>query len=58
MSQQVFVQTQIRRVQTPDEYSFMFCFPKSFARALGIHKGDFLKSQLQDNKLVVEKAIL
>jgi hypothetical protein len=37
---QVFGQTQIRRVQTPDEYSFMFCFPKSFARALGIHKAE------------------
>jgi hypothetical protein len=56
MSQQVYDETQVRRVQTPDEYSFTFCFPKTFARALGIHKGDFLKCQIQDNKLMVEKA--
>lgn len=58
MSQQVYDQTEIRRVQAPDGYSFTFCFPKTFARALGIHKEDFLKCQIQDNKLVVEKAIL
>jgi hypothetical protein len=56
MSQQVYDETQVRRVQTPDEYSFTFCFPKTFARALGIHKGDFLICQIQDNKLTVEKA--
>ncbi len=58
MSQQVYDETQVRRVQTPDEYSFTFCFPKTFARTLGIQKGDFLKCHIEDAKLIVEKAIL
>lgn len=56
MSQQI--QTEIRRAQTPDKYSITFCFPSKFAKISEIQKGDFLKCHIEDNKLVVEKAIL
>jgi hypothetical protein len=58
MIQQVCYETEIRRAQTPDKYNITFYLPSKFAKILGIHTGDFLKCQLQDNKLVVEKAII
>jgi antitoxin component of MazEF toxin-antitoxin module len=46
---------EIRTLQTlPDKRSFTLCVPKAFVRLLGIHKGDFLKCHVENNKLVVE----
>lgn len=38
------------------ESSFSIVLPKSFAIALGIGKGDFVKVYTDDIKIVVEKA--
>ena len=38
------------------ESSFSIVLPKSFAIALGIGKGDFVKVYTDDKKIVVEKA--
>ncbi len=39
------------------ESSFSIVLPKSFAIALGIGKGDFVKVYADDNKIIVERAI-
>lgn len=38
------------------ESSFSIVLPKSFAIALGIGKGDFVKVYTNDQKIIVEKA--
>ncbi|MEJ7642584.1 MAG: AbrB/MazE/SpoVT family DNA-binding domain-containing protein [Candidatus Nitrosocosmicus sp.] len=38
------------------ESSFSIVLPKSFANALGIGKGDFVKVYTENEKIVVEKA--
>jgi len=38
------------------ESSFSIVLPKSFANALGIGKGDFVKVYTDDSKIIVEKA--
>lgn len=35
--------------------SFTLVFPKEFATQLGVGKGDFLKCQVDKNRLIVEK---
>jgi hypothetical protein len=37
------------------ERSFTLVFPKQFATELGIGRGDFLKCQVNGNRLIVEK---
>ena len=39
------------------ESTFSIVLPKSFAIALGIGKGDFVKVYTDDKKIVVEKAL-
>jgi len=39
------------------ETSFSIILPKSFAIALGIGKGDFVKVHTDNKKIVVEKAL-
>ena len=47
---------QLRRVQAlQGERSFTLVFPKEFATELGVGKGDFLKCQVDKNRLIVEK---
>jgi bifunctional DNA-binding transcriptional regulator/antitoxin component of YhaV-PrlF toxin-antitoxin module len=49
-------QNQTRKVQAlTGERSFTFVLPKSFAIELGIGKGDSLKCQVENNRLVIEK---
>ena len=38
------------------ESSFSIVLPKSFAIALGIGKGDFVKVHVDDTKMIVERA--
>ena len=38
------------------ESSFSIVLPKSFANALGIGKGDFVKVYTDERKIIVEKA--
>jgi bifunctional DNA-binding transcriptional regulator/antitoxin component of YhaV-PrlF toxin-antitoxin module len=38
------------------ESSFSIVLPKSFANALGIGKGDFVKVYTAEEKIIVEKA--
>lgn len=38
------------------EFSFSIVLPKSFAIALGIGKGDFVKVHVDDTKMIVERA--
>ena len=38
------------------ESSFSIVLPKSFANALGIGKGDFVKVYADESKIIVEKA--
>jgi bifunctional DNA-binding transcriptional regulator/antitoxin component of YhaV-PrlF toxin-antitoxin module len=46
-----------RKVQgVVGESSFSIILPKSYAIRLGIGKGDFVKIQEQNQKIVVEKA--
>jgi hypothetical protein len=47
---------EIRKVQAlQGERSFTLVFPKEFAAELGIGKGDFLKCQVEGNRLIVQK---
>jgi hypothetical protein len=47
---------ELRRVQAlHGERSFTLVFPKDFAVQLGIGKGDFLKCQVDGNRLIIEK---
>jgi bifunctional DNA-binding transcriptional regulator/antitoxin component of YhaV-PrlF toxin-antitoxin module len=47
---------EIRKVQAlQGERSFTLVFPKEFATQLGVGKGDFLKCQVDKNRLIVEK---
>lgn len=49
---------QIRKVQAlTGERSFTLVFPKHFAVELGVGRGDFLKCQVDGNRLIVEKMI-
>jgi bifunctional DNA-binding transcriptional regulator/antitoxin component of YhaV-PrlF toxin-antitoxin module len=49
---------ELRRVQAlQGERSFTLVFPKEFATQLGVGKGDFLKCQVDRNRLIVEKVI-
>ena len=48
---------EIRRVQAySGERSQTFVLPKVYSEKLGIEKGDFLKVQIEDGKLIVQKA--
>ena len=47
---------ELRRVQVlQGERSFTLVFPKDFAVQLDIGKGDFLKCQVDGNRLIIEK---
>ncbi|MGA9153266.1 MAG: AbrB/MazE/SpoVT family DNA-binding domain-containing protein [Candidatus Nitrosopolaris sp.] len=47
---------ELRRVQAlQGERSFTLVFPKEFATEFGVGKGDFLKCQVDKNRLIVEK---
>jgi len=47
---------EIRKVQAlQGEGSLTLVFPKEFATELGVRKGDFLKCQVDKNRLIVEK---
>jgi bifunctional DNA-binding transcriptional regulator/antitoxin component of YhaV-PrlF toxin-antitoxin module len=47
---------ELRRVQAlQGERSFTLVFPKEFATVLGVGKGDFLKCQVDKNRLIVEE---
>ena len=47
---------ELRRVQAlQGQRSFTLVFPKGFATELGVRKGDFLKCQVEKNRLIVEK---
>jgi hypothetical protein len=49
---------EIRKVQAlTGERSFTLVFPKHFAVELGVGRGDFLKCQVDGNRLIVEKMI-
>ena len=49
---------EIRKVQAlTGERSFTLVFPKHFAVELGVGRGDFLKCQINGNRLIVEKMI-
>jgi len=48
---------EIRRVQAySGDRSLTIVLPKIFSEKLNIEKGDFLKVQLENGKLIVEKA--
>jgi bifunctional DNA-binding transcriptional regulator/antitoxin component of YhaV-PrlF toxin-antitoxin module len=48
---------EVRKVQSlVGERSFSIVLPKSYAIALGIGKGDFLKVHMENHKLTLEKA--
>jgi hypothetical protein len=50
---------EIRKVQAlTGERSLTLVLPKAYATELGIKKGHFLKCQIEDHKLVLEKAEL
>ncbi|HEY7080847.1 MAG TPA: AbrB/MazE/SpoVT family DNA-binding domain-containing protein [Nitrososphaeraceae archaeon] len=50
---------EIRRVQAySGERSMTIVLPKIFSEKLGIGKGDFLKVQLDNSRLILEKADL
>ncbi len=47
---------ELRRVQAlQGERSVTIVFPKEFATELGVGKGDFLKCQVDGNRLIIEK---
>ena len=49
---------EIRKVQAlTGERSFTLVFPKHFAIELGVGRGDYLKCQVNGNRLIVEKMI-
>jgi len=57
MSQQA-LNTEIRRVTKPNEYSLNLCIPRQLARILDFNQGDLLKFSIKDKKqLIVEKAV-
>jgi antitoxin component of MazEF toxin-antitoxin module len=48
---------EIRKVQAlTGERSLTFVLPKTFAKELGIGRGDFLKVHIENKRLIVEKA--
>jgi bifunctional DNA-binding transcriptional regulator/antitoxin component of YhaV-PrlF toxin-antitoxin module len=48
---------EIRKVQAlTGERSLTFVLPKTFARELGIERGDFLKVHMESKRLILEKA--
>jgi bifunctional DNA-binding transcriptional regulator/antitoxin component of YhaV-PrlF toxin-antitoxin module len=48
---------EVRKVQSlVGERSFSIVLPKSYAIALGIGKGDFLKVHMENKRLTLEKA--
>jgi antitoxin component of MazEF toxin-antitoxin module len=50
---------EIRKVQgLVGETSFSIILPKLYATKLGIEKGDFLKCHVENNRLVLEKAVV
>jgi hypothetical protein len=52
-----FKSKEYRKVQgLVGESSFSIVLPKSFANALGIGKGDFVKVYADESKIIVEKA--
>jgi bifunctional DNA-binding transcriptional regulator/antitoxin component of YhaV-PrlF toxin-antitoxin module len=47
---------EIRRIQAlTGDRSLTLVFPKQFAIALGVEKGDFLKCHVDGNRLIVQK---
>jgi ABC-type lipoprotein release transport system permease subunit len=49
---------QYRKVQgLVGESSFSIVLPKSFAMDLGIGKGDFVTVYMENNKIIVERAL-
>ena len=59
ISQQVYDESRVRRLRTPENIRLLFYFPKTFARALGIRKGDILKLHVKKNNMLeVEKTHL
>ena len=56
MNQYSESEIRMMRVQAlQGERSFTLVFPKQFAIELGIGKGDFLKCQVEGERLIVEK---
>ena len=50
-------QITLRKVQSySGERSLTLVLPKSFITQIGVEKGDFMKVQLKDRKLIMEKA--
>jgi hypothetical protein len=50
---------EIRRAQAlTGDRSLTVVLPKQFATQLGIGKGDFLKCRIENNRLILEKAVL
>ena len=50
---------EIRKVQgLIGETSFSIILPKVYATKLGIEKGDFLKCHVENNCLILEKAVI
>jgi antitoxin component of MazEF toxin-antitoxin module len=49
---------EIRRVQgLVGETSFSIILPKTYAIHLGVNKGDFMKVWLENNRIILEKAV-
>lgn len=56
-SNEKLLRREYRKVQgLVGESSFSIVLPKSFAIALGIGKGDFVKVHVDDTKMIVERA--
>ena len=50
---------EIRRAQAlTGDRSLTVVLPKQFATQLGIGKGDFLKCHVENNRLILEKAVI
>jgi len=57
LNTQTIEHKEYRKVQgLVGESSFSIVLPKSFANALGIGKGDFVKVYADESKIIVEKA--
>jgi antitoxin component of MazEF toxin-antitoxin module len=55
----VILHTEVRKVQAlTGERSLTLVLPKIFAIELGIAKGDLLKVQMENRRLILEKAEL
>jgi len=39
------------------EMSFSIILPKTYAIQLGVNKGDFMKVKLEDNRIILQKAV-